>query len=176
MARDSRERGLRHLAFYIAKDHCICECSRPLVVFQWPEACKCIRTAWSNLTEALQRGEIIATQVTDSGSRTVGPTEFLNANFNLRESQYSLLSHSGELLFRQTDFAVEVTPEPVPFSESERLEWMGQQKMMKADDALKLYRIHPRHCRIKQPEFRKEWKLVKGTQRGNPGGPRRSKS
>jgi len=62
----------------------------------------------------------------------------------------------------------QIQAETLPFSADERHKWIAEQPMMDADAALKKYRTHPRHCRIKRGDFRTEWKVEKNTKRGRP--------
>ncbi|WP_226017894.1 hypothetical protein [Novosphingobium sp. FKTRR1] len=55
-----------------------------------------------------------------------------------------------------------------PFNDQQRRDWMEAQPMGSADPAHKIYKQHPRWCGTKLPEFRAEWKQVKGTRQGRP--------
>ena len=57
---------------------------------------------------------------------------------------------------------------PQPFTETERLQWIREQTRMKADDAFKAYRKHPRFDGTKQAAFRADWRKERGTTRGRP--------
>lgn len=59
-------------------------------------------------------------------------------------------------------------PPVQPFNDVERAQWIREQAPMKVDDAFKLYRKTPRHDGTKQPEFRNQWREIRGTKRGRP--------
>ena len=147
--------GVGRLAFIISERHCICGAAFETGVPRW-KTCKCLSNAWSKL----------ANQYAGKAAAHL-PPELPCLEADLAKGVFGLTWPNGAdtILFARGVFS----PAPsgvLRFSDDQRREWILSQVMMSADKAHNLYKVHPRFCGTKLPEFRKEWGATKNTKRG----------
>jgi hypothetical protein len=87
------------------------------------------------------------------------------------EGAYTFMGEVTNVELRGYDLSSASAAAPVlprRMTDDDRAAWIKAQSQMSADAGFKLFTAHPEYDGTKQPEFRKEWKEVRGTRIGRP--------
>ena len=107
---NARIDGVRYLRFHVAMDHCSCGSNRPLSLSGAPERCKCLKSAWKKMVDALTHGRLTARLCAENGkSHAIDAKEFTDAHWEDDTERFWFLRGGGELLFERIDNPIRLT-------------------------------------------------------------------